>query len=567
MPASKRQTPSRSGHWRPQVHFSPLENWTNDPNGLFRDTKGVWHMYYQYGETVDGNGVNKDWGHTTSTNLYDWQDQPVAIQQTDATGSIWSGSAIIDKDNISGFFPANATKAGVDNVLAFFTSWTSAQEAQSVAYSYDGGETFNEDPANPIISLNRHGFRDPKVIFHPFTQKWIMATTFENAVAFWASSDLRNWTQTSQWTPDPAAGFIECPQLLTIPRRRADGAVIDTVYLLLISIGNGRSSGPGGSAVRYMPGRFDGETFTPIVVPGAPVTGTNYWLQDYDFGPDTYATAFWYEPGAGPDDNVLSISWATSTAYAGGTPTSSEGWRHCMTVAREHWLDESYRLISRPADTTPIRQGTIVDEADVTGLNAVYADNPPLEFAWTVRADLAPGGSATASLVFESGETGESVSVVLNVTYPSLSSGSSSSSAKGNITGTVTLRRNVPNWTQAAHVDVWTSLALEPASVTAGSDGTREAAFAVRGILDRSILEVYAGGGAAAGTLLYFAQGDMDQLTGTVDAGAAGKGGGAQFDVKAYILKSSWASDVPARLDAGEEQRVLAPQRFVDIVN
>ena len=37
----------RSGFWRPQVHFSPPSNWLNDPNGLFRDSRGVWHMYYQ----------------------------------------------------------------------------------------------------------------------------------------------------------------------------------------------------------------------------------------------------------------------------------------------------------------------------------------------------------------------------------------------------------------------------------------------------------------------------------------------------------------------------------------
>ena len=37
----------RSQHWRPQVHFSPPINWMNDPNGLFLDSKGVWHLYYQ----------------------------------------------------------------------------------------------------------------------------------------------------------------------------------------------------------------------------------------------------------------------------------------------------------------------------------------------------------------------------------------------------------------------------------------------------------------------------------------------------------------------------------------
>ena len=43
----KSTVPSRRDHWRPQIHFSPPKNWLNDPNGLFRDSKGVWHLYYQ----------------------------------------------------------------------------------------------------------------------------------------------------------------------------------------------------------------------------------------------------------------------------------------------------------------------------------------------------------------------------------------------------------------------------------------------------------------------------------------------------------------------------------------
>lgn len=33
---------------RPSFHFAtPPETWLNDPNGLFIDSKGLWHMYYQ----------------------------------------------------------------------------------------------------------------------------------------------------------------------------------------------------------------------------------------------------------------------------------------------------------------------------------------------------------------------------------------------------------------------------------------------------------------------------------------------------------------------------------------
>lgn len=32
---------------RPQLHYTPVQNWLNDPNGLVRGTDGVWHLYYQ----------------------------------------------------------------------------------------------------------------------------------------------------------------------------------------------------------------------------------------------------------------------------------------------------------------------------------------------------------------------------------------------------------------------------------------------------------------------------------------------------------------------------------------
>lgn len=40
-------TVSYSDPWRPQVHFTPPQNFMNDPNGLFRDEDGLWHLYYQ----------------------------------------------------------------------------------------------------------------------------------------------------------------------------------------------------------------------------------------------------------------------------------------------------------------------------------------------------------------------------------------------------------------------------------------------------------------------------------------------------------------------------------------
>ena len=36
-----------TGPLRPQIHFSPPVNFMNDPNGMFVDADGVYHLYYQ----------------------------------------------------------------------------------------------------------------------------------------------------------------------------------------------------------------------------------------------------------------------------------------------------------------------------------------------------------------------------------------------------------------------------------------------------------------------------------------------------------------------------------------
>jgi beta-fructofuranosidase len=38
---------SYNGTLRPQVHYSPPQYFMNDPNGMFVDANGTWHLYYQ----------------------------------------------------------------------------------------------------------------------------------------------------------------------------------------------------------------------------------------------------------------------------------------------------------------------------------------------------------------------------------------------------------------------------------------------------------------------------------------------------------------------------------------
>ena len=137
--------------FRPAYHHTPLYGWMNDPNGMFYKD-GVWHLYYQY-NPYGSQWENMTWGHSTSKDLIHWEAQPLAIE-SDWLGAIFSGSAVVDKDNTAGF--------GRNAVIAMYTSAGAAQ-TQSIAYSADGGQTFTKYAGNPVITYNAPDFRDPKV--------------------------------------------------------------------------------------------------------------------------------------------------------------------------------------------------------------------------------------------------------------------------------------------------------------------------------------------------------------------------------------------------------------------
>ncbi|MBD0294512.1 MAG: glycoside hydrolase family 32 protein, partial [Flavisolibacter sp.] len=99
---------------RPQIHFTPGKAWMNDPNGMVY-YNGVYHLFFQYhpNSTVWGP---MHWGHATSSDLVHWQEHPIALYP-DSLGTIFSGSAVVDKNNTSGF-----GKAGQVPLVAIFTS-------------------------------------------------------------------------------------------------------------------------------------------------------------------------------------------------------------------------------------------------------------------------------------------------------------------------------------------------------------------------------------------------------------------------------------------------------------
>ncbi len=289
---------------RPNLHLSPSAGWLNDPNGLiFHD--GKWHAFYQHDPEQIGHGT-MHWGHAVSEDLVNWAHQPIALHP-DALGACWSGSAIATEDGaVKLFYTAHRKMPdGRDD------------ENQCLVHADAGLTTFTRDQTNPVLTNSGETvFRDPKVLWHGQSQRWIMVLTTGQAVSFFSSPDLYDWQFESTFGLGEGHHDVapwECPDLVEVEIE--DGG---SRWVLIVGIAHGSYSG--GSGTQYFVGDFDGHSFTNANAPE-----TVLWL---DFGRDFYAAQTFFNSGPRP----VALAWASNWRYALLTPT--QDYRHALTLPR-----------------------------------------------------------------------------------------------------------------------------------------------------------------------------------------------------------------------------------------
>lgn len=388
--------------YRQAFHHTPPYGWMNDPNGLFYKD-GVWHLYYQW-NPYGSMWQNMTWGHSTSTDLVNWEHHDAAIE-SNGLGMVFSGGSAVDSNNTAGY--------GADAVLSVYTSHGTNQ-VQSLAYSTDGGYTFTRYAGNPILTTESTA-RDPNIFWHDATGEWVMilAHAPEQEMLIYTSADAKEWTLRSSVGKGagPRVGDWECPDLFELP---VDGTDI-TKWVLVCNIN--QSAPNNGAGTQYFIGDFDGHRFTIDTDASGDVP-----VKWFDYGKDFYSFASWKHA---PDNRRTAIAWLSNWWYNGSVPTQQ--FRSGNTLPREISLyadtDGEIYAASNPSPELEKIRGKVVTQAD-----NVTVGNEPQRFALPrsnggiceVAMEIDPAESGVVSLEF-SNDADEKVVIVYDPANDSIS--------------------------------------------------------------------------------------------------------------------------------------------------
>lgn len=321
---------------RPQIHFTSRRGWNNDPNGLVF-YEGEYHLFYQH-NPFEREWQNMSWGHAVSRDLIHWEELPLALVP-DSLGTMFSGSAVIDYENTSGF-----GKNGIPPLVVIYTVDSPDNERQCIAWSLDRGRTFTKYSGNPVIDSKEKwltkDLRDPHVFWYKPGGFWVMVLYEKDGNSIYTSLNLKEWEYQSHTT-----GFFECPQLFELA---VDGNQNNKKWIMY------------GASGTYMIGRFNGKQFTPESGKYYYGNGALYAAQTYNNIPES-------------DGRRLQIGWGR-IAHP-GMP-----FKHMMLLPTELTLrttKEGIRLFSTPIKEIDMLQE---DKMEWNDLDAAEASEALKEF-------------------------------------------------------------------------------------------------------------------------------------------------------------------------------------------
>lgn len=315
----------RSDPDRPVMHFSPIRQWMNDPNGLCK-IGDTWHMFYQFHPASTDWGP-MHWGHASSKDLFNWTHMPVFLHPEQnlwalgATGGAFSGNAFQDRDGSRWFFYTERLPA-----YDLFSGYREMQKVARPGRGFLAAEAITEVLETRPTGV-KHDFRDPKVWWDENAGAYRMvlgaALDGDPAVLLYGSKNLLDWTYLGPLYRAPArfreegARAVECP----------DFFLLEGKWVLIMGFVGHTDPESGRHNLLYaLVGAFENDKFVP----------NRDELQLLDFGTDFYAMQSFHADG-----RQIAFAWLFNweDRKPAGSPYSGE-----MSLPRELTLDWDDRL-------------------------------------------------------------------------------------------------------------------------------------------------------------------------------------------------------------------------------
>ncbi|MDE7396993.1 MAG: glycoside hydrolase family 32 protein [Muribaculum sp.] len=457
--------------YRPGYHFTPAHRWIGDPCGLIK---------------ADGHYRGYSWGAASTDDLVHWREiNRDAILGRPEGIAPFTGSVVVDRDNTAG--------EGAGTYTAVFTSFDrdSKIQAQVVAFSDDGGDTFQYYEGNPVIDISSTEFRDPTVIWYPEGQKWIMAVAkaLDKKVSFYESPDLKQWTWLSDFGPmgDNEKSW-ECPDLFQVEVEETG----ERKWVLLVSVNWARE--------QYFVGDFDGVQF----IPDKPYSEPLY----VDEGLDYYASRVFQDFDDAQGD-VFTLGWVNTWDYAQQAP--SQWGKGLWSLPRKYTLystADGLKLRQTPVKALETLRGDV--QSFTCKANCGRTPLPEIsamDNCYELDVELIPSDGDVAGLNLCCGE-GRKVGIIYDAASGYLIIDRLNSTPE-----------DLPKFSRMASCKV--------------ADGNN-APLEMKIFVDNTTIEIFADGGKKVFTLLTYA------APGQAGAECFSLNGNTEFRIKAWPIKNIW---------------------------
>ena len=286
----------------------------NDPNGIIQWNGNV-HLFYQHNPAGPVH-ENIAWGHASSTDLWTWQDHPLALEPDPAgpdRDGCYSGCAVV----------ADSTPR------LLYTGVNGSRELPCLAEAADTDLIrWTRDPGNPVIASPPPGetvraFRDHSAWRNGSTWYQVVGGGLEDrggALFLYRSADLRNWQYAGVFAAAADHGLDgviwECPDVF----------VLGDTTVVVVSVWDGQPP-----YAMWMTGQVTGHRFVPRQV-GRCDAGHRY------YAPQSLTLA---------DGRRVAFGWLRECLGELACPDKTRV--GAMSLPRELFLDPSGALRSRPA--------------------------------------------------------------------------------------------------------------------------------------------------------------------------------------------------------------------------